>query len=316
MNISDVSALDAQGNRPSVSVVVPTRDRPALLRRALHGVLHQRYAGSIECVVVFDQSRPHHLSLDTPPGRSIRVVVNERTPGLAGSRNMGAATSTGELIAFCDDDDAWHPQKLEDQVRAFRSHPAWTAVACGIVIENDGRLRVRIPPRPEVMLSDLLRSRVMEVNASTLVARRSDFFETIGPVDEAIPGSYAEDYEWLLRAARRGPIGVVPRPLVLIRWHGGSWFAQRWDTVVDALGYLLAKHPELHRDPRGLARILGQLAFAHAAAGNRGEARRWALRTVRSSWREGRGYIALAVGLGVLQADTVTRLARSVGRGI
>jgi glycosyltransferase involved in cell wall biosynthesis len=301
---------------PSVSVVVPTRDRPALLRRAVQSVLNQTYPGRIECFVVFDRSTPEHPVVEVPQGRTVRILANQRAAGLAGSRNTGVEASAGELIAFCDDDDAWHPQKLEEQVRALRSHPSWTAVACGIVVEYDHRAIVRVPPRSEVTLPDLVRSRVMEVNASTVVARRSDFFGLVGAVDESIPGGYAEDYEWLLRVARLGPIGVVRRALVRIRWHAGSWFARRWETIADALAYLLDKHPELHRDARGFARISGQIAFAHAAAGNATEARRWALRTMRSNWRERRAYIAVAVSTGFLDPHTVTRLARSAGKGI
>ena len=43
---------------PLVSVVVPTRDRPELLRRAVGAILGQSYKGPIECLVVFDQSDP------------------------------------------------------------------------------------------------------------------------------------------------------------------------------------------------------------------------------------------------------------------
>jgi glycosyltransferase involved in cell wall biosynthesis len=76
---------------PLVSVVVPTRDRPALLKRAVAAVLGQDYPGEIDCVVVFDQS-PAHLpaGLTVPPGRSLRAVGNQRTPGLAGARNTGS----------------------------------------------------------------------------------------------------------------------------------------------------------------------------------------------------------------------------------
>jgi len=43
---------------PTVSVVVPTRDRPELLRRAVTAILEQTYPGPVECLVVFDQSDP------------------------------------------------------------------------------------------------------------------------------------------------------------------------------------------------------------------------------------------------------------------
>ncbi|HEV2893829.1 MAG TPA: glycosyltransferase family A protein, partial [Actinomycetota bacterium] len=92
---------------PPVSVVVPTRDRPELLRRAVTAILEQTYQGPIECVVVFDQSDPDLPWGALPAGRRLVLVRNQRTPGLAGARNSGILAATGELVAFCDDDDEW-----------------------------------------------------------------------------------------------------------------------------------------------------------------------------------------------------------------
>ena len=75
--------------RPTVGVVVATRNRPGPLRAALASILGQEYAGDIEVVVVFDQSEPD-ATLAQPTGdRRVRVVDNVRTPGLAGGRNTG-----------------------------------------------------------------------------------------------------------------------------------------------------------------------------------------------------------------------------------
>ena len=94
---------------------------------------------------------------------------------------------------------------------------------------------------------------------------RRDALADMGPVDEKIPGSYGEDYDWLLRAARRMPIVAVQQPLVEVYWHEQSFFAERWEAIAEALTYLLEKHPELKADRYGMARIEGQIAFAKAA---------------------------------------------------
>jgi len=304
------------GPWPSVSVVIPTRDRPELLRRAVRRVLDQDYPGEIECLVVFDQSDPAEVPVEQAPRRRLRTVANRRAPGLAGARNAGALAAVGELVAFCDDDDEWLPGKLAAQVEVLREHPETAVVACGIQVHYGDRVIERLPPPGPVPLERFLRSRVMEIHPSTILVRRQALLGPIGLVDEELPGSYGEDYEWLLRAARVAPVAVVPRALVRVHWHPASFFTGRWQTIADAITYLIDKHPELQGDPAGMARLEGQLAFAHAALGQRGVARSWAARALRHNWRERRGYVALAVSARLLRAETVMRLANSLGRGV
>jgi hypothetical protein len=135
-------------------------------------------------------------------------------------------------------------------------------------------------------------------------------------VDERIPGGYGEDYDWLLRAARRMPILSVQQPLVDVYWHDQSFFAERWETVAAALSYLLEKHPELRAYPAGLARIQGQAAFAQAALTHRRDACRISWQALRNNPLERRAYLALAVASGVVPATSIVRLANRRGRGI
>jgi glycosyltransferase involved in cell wall biosynthesis len=300
---------------PSVSVIIATHDRPLLLAKAIEAVRAQDYAGQVQCVVVFDRNEPDTTLVRTDPARPVVVVANDRTPGLAGARNAGAAAASGELLAFCDDDDEWLPAKL--RLQAGRLAETGTDVAVsGIHVSYGDKTITRVPRPEDVTHAELLRRRVMEAHPSTVVVRRTAFFGKIGQVDEEIPGSYAEDYDWMLRAAAAGPIAVVPEPLVTVLWGQTSHFNRKWRTISDALRYLLRKHPAFADDPRGLARVQGQIALAHAALGERAEARTWAVRTLRNSWRERRAYLALLVSLRVLSADRVLRLAHATGRGI
>jgi glycosyltransferase involved in cell wall biosynthesis len=300
---------------PSVSVVIATRDRPELLARAVEAVRAQDYPGRVQCVIVYDQATPDTGMAVADASRPVVVLANDRTPGLAGARNAGAAASDGELLAFCDDDDRWLPAKLRLQVERLTETGAGVAVS-GIHVAYGDSTITRVPRAEDVTHAELLRRGVMEALPSTVLVRREAFFDTIGPVDEEIPGSYGEDYDWILRAAAAGPIAVVPEPLVTVLWGRTSHFNRRWRTISDALQYLLRKHPGFADDPRGLARVQGQIAFAHAALGEHRTARAWAVRALRNSWRERRAYLTLLLSLRVLTADQVLRLAHSTGRGI
>lgn len=301
---------------PSTSVIIPTRDRPDMLDRAIRSVIDQEYPGRIECVVVFDRTVPRALIQPESQNRSAVAIENRGVPGPAGARNRGVQEASGELVAFCDDDDLWLPGKLRSQVALLRGRREVSAVTCGVLVHYRGRDVERVPRKERIELGDLTRSRFTAVHTSTLLVRREDYLGPIGPLDETMPEGYGEDYEWLLRAARWKPLAVVPRPLVSVDWHEASWFDRRWETIIGGIERLLEKHPEIKRDRIGLSRLYGRLAFAHAGAGRSRDARRWARRAISLNWRERRAYLALAVAARLVQARTVVELAHRTGRGV
>ena len=324
----------------TVTVVIPTRDRPELLRRAVRSVLGQQYAGRVECLVVVDSpdaplpdltdllpdllpdQLPDQLPGQLPdqlPGagpRDVRALRNGRTPGLAGTRNTGYLAAEGTYLASCDDDDEWLPGKLTAQVALIEEHPGTSLVATGIVVHLAGRDMPRdAEPRP-LYFEDFLADRRMEVHPSTYLTRRSAVVTGFGLVDEQIPGGYAEDYEWLLRAARTGPVRCVPQRLVRVHWHEGSFFTSRWQMIDEALTWLLERVPEFSTVPRGLGRVEGQLAFANAALGRRRVALGWAGRALRHHPTSPQAWASLPIASGLVSADRVVALARRRGRGV
>ncbi len=300
---------------PLVSAVIPTRNRPELLRRAVASVFSQDYAGEIECVVVFDQSEPMPIGLDVPPKRQVRLITNGRNAGLAGARNSGVLAARGEFVGFCDDDDEWLTPKVRLQVDKLASDASVDIVACGTYVRRNGSEIARVPKESILRFGDFLRSRRMEIHQGTILVSRETFVDKVGLVDEAIPGGYGEDYDWMLRAARLNGIATIRQPLARIHWSDGSWFVGRWKTLVSALHYLLEKYPEFHQEPAGLARIYGQIAFALAASGEPAEARAYAKRCLRLDARQPRAYFALLVAARVLRPNFVVTCLSNIRSG-
>jgi glycosyltransferase involved in cell wall biosynthesis len=273
--MTDAPAL-APEQWPLVSVIMPTRGRPELVRESIAAVIAQTYPGQIECLVVHDQEPPDtELTHLGGPQRQVKVAANTHSPGLAGARNTGLDDARGTIVATCDDDDVWHPDKLASQVERLQREPGLLVVGSGIRLRLPGKV-VEWPGRAEhISYQLLLRNRVKELHSSTLVMRR-DAFAKVGPYDENLPRGYAEDYDWVLRAAKAGQVGIVTRPLADIRKDGRSWYAGGAENAALALEYMLAKHPDISTSPRGHARMLGQIAFARSALGERGPAIRYA----------------------------------------
>ncbi|MEU4230220.1 glycosyltransferase family 2 protein [Nonomuraea sp. NPDC026600] len=304
---------------PSVGVVIPTRgDRPEQLRAATRAVLAQDYPGRISLAIVVDGGDPAAVAgqvakvaaQENGTGVHHRVLVlpNVLSTGLPGARNTGIAACHTELIAFCDDDDVWLPGKLAAQARAIEDGAEF--VSCGIEVEYGRRRVPRLAGTDTVTVADLVRSRMVMVHSSTFLFRRGAMW-----VDESAPAGQNEDWDLALRAAKRHPIANIDRPLVRIRW-GNSHYVAGWADRIAGLEWMLARHPELAVDPRGAARVYGQLAFHHAALGRRREAGRWALRTFASRIGEPRAPIALAVAAGLISARAVLALLHDRGHGI
>ena len=301
---------------PAVTVVVPTHERPALLRRAVASVLQQDYAGEIEVIVVFDACDPDLPDLDPPPSRTLRGISNSRTRGLAGARNSGILAAVHELVAFLDDDDQWWPDKTSLQVEALARCPEAVLVGTAMVVDDGDRLHERLLPGDAVTHEDLLHDRLAGLHASSFLLKRSALLGDLGLVDEALPRSYGEDYDLLLRAAELGPVRVVNRPLVTVDWKGQSQFLGRWEAYAAACEALLAKHPGFATRRRARGRIEAQAAFSWAAAGHRREALAWAARALRHDPRQLKALLAVAVAVRLVTADRVVRAARRRGRGI
>jgi glycosyltransferase involved in cell wall biosynthesis len=299
---------------PSVTAVVPTRNRPVLLNRAVRAILSQDYDGTLEVMIVVDQDDPESATVGLPDDPRIRIITNARRPGLSGTRNSGILASRGDLIAFCDDDDEWLPGKLKGQTAALQRMPSAEFASCAVEVDFEGTQSVRLAGKDVITHDDLLPSRMSMLHSSTFVIRREALIDDIGLVDENAPGGQNEDWDLLLRASARASIAHVDEPLVRVYWSG-SYFSRDWETKISSLVWMLEKHPDIETSRKGAARVYGQIAFGYAAWGQRPMALRWARRSIRSRWKEPRAYLAIATAAGV-SGEWILRTLHKRGRGV
>lgn len=305
-----------------VSAIITTCGRPQLLRQAVKSLFAQDYEGHLEVLVIYDRIEVDPLAdLTVPPNRSLITLSNTRTGGLAGGRNTGILAASGQYVGFCDDDDTWLPGKLSTQLKLWQMHPRASAISSGILVHTGGKDIARLAP-PQATFENFLVSRITEIHPSAMLYRTADLRAddqaeyAIGLVDEDLPAGYGEDYDLLLRATRFAPIFSVPEPLIRVLWDRPSFFAGKWKNMAAGLTYLLQKFPEFEKYPQGLARITGQIAFAHAACGERKLAHAYALATLRRDIRQLRAWASLTVALGAVKGETLAAAVQKTGRGL
>ncbi|MFC8923171.1 glycosyltransferase family 2 protein [Cellulosimicrobium sp. NPDC057127] len=202
------------GTAPRVSVVVATNRGGPFLAEALASVAAQTLPAD-ELVVVDDGSpEPEALReivAEVPAAR----LVRRDAAGVSAARNAGVLETTGDLVAFLDDDDRWHPERLRRHVDAMTARPDAVVSYCAMrTIDEAGTELVPADQRPAHDQADVVRG--PGVMLPNLVVRR-EAFDAVGGFDPAY--RQGEDLDLVLKAAALGPFAFVDDVLVDYRHH-------------------------------------------------------------------------------------------------
>lgn len=198
-----------------VSVIVPTRDRPALLREALASIRAIETDALTFEILVGDNGKDAASRAAAEEFGAIYLPVERAGAGAA--RNAGLKVASGEFIAFLDDDDVWLPGHVRPHIAFLDAHADHDAVF-GQIVTADENLTPITTPWPDRLPEDgdvfhhMLQGYFPQVGA-TLMRRK--MLDTYGLMDETLIGD--SDWDWQLRVARNHKIGFVRSACVLFR---------------------------------------------------------------------------------------------------
>jgi glycosyltransferase involved in cell wall biosynthesis len=198
---------------PKVSVIIPTYNRRMALLRAIQSVLDQTFK-DYEIIVVNDHSTDdteHYLS--TLQVKDLHQIHLDRNNGGGFARNQGIDRSSGDYIAFLDDDDAWEPTKLEEQMTLLSSTGAGLCHTGFNLFSENGKFIRYVYIRPE--FNDRFKA-IMHDNflggTSSIIAQ-SALVKAAGGFDPTLPA--LQDYDFFIRLLKKNPaVASIEKPLV------------------------------------------------------------------------------------------------------
>ena len=210
-----------------VSVVVPTRNRPALLRQALASIRALEAEDLTFEILVGDNGGDPETPRVAAEFNAIHIPVAQNGAGAA--RNAGLEAATGEFIAFLDDDDVWLPSHVRPHLALMESDPELDGVLAQVMaVDQDlneiaGPWPWRAQPRDDALVRAMLSGYYPQIGATVVRARVR---ETVGLFDVALLGD--QDWDWQIRVARLRKLAFTETPCVLFRQRPpGSYDALR-----------------------------------------------------------------------------------------
>ena len=305
--------------QPLVSVVIPTYDRPTFLREALESVATQSYR-PIEVIVVDDASPESVTSVvqeTLPSAVEWQCIRHETNRGANAARNTGIDASSGDVVAFLDDDDRWEPNKLRVQTNALLT-PEREHGVCLVgqrFVDETGRTTFIKRPRLSGSATRDLLTGAIAGPFSTIAVRRS-VLEAAGYPDESLPS--LQDRDWLLRLSEHTSFISVATPLIRRRSGAYGQIGDQYANKRDQTYPHFLTHYRLTAQTYGVesqfvAWLNASVAGSALRAGAYRECVQFSLRSLHSypAHREAWSYLLASIG-----GDVTYRPAQAIKRRV
>ena len=201
------------GPAPTVSVVIPTYDRPDYIEEAVRSILNQTFK-DIELIVVCDGGPPTAEGILRGMGSDRIRYIRIEHGGISTGLNAGITAARGRYVAYLDDDDIYYPDHIETLVKFFESNPeekfAYTlSWECLQVMSDEGWKTIHrklFYPKP-FDRKTLLKGNCVLTTGSIMHHR--DLVDEIGGFNEGIIG--CQDWEFYLRVFDKYSLNFIDK---------------------------------------------------------------------------------------------------------
>jgi len=222
--------LDA--SKHLVSVIMPTYNRPEMLRTAIQSVLNQTFQ-DFEIIVVNDAGEDANFVIKAFNSPKISYIRHETNKGLAAARNSGILAARGKYIAYLDDDDIFYPEHLATLVQRLESDGSFVAYTDAHRVhleERDGITTVVGRDLPYSMDFDYQRILFENFIPVLCVMHRRECLEQVGGFDPLL--HRLEDWDLWIRMSRHYQFHHVPTVTCAFTWRtvgGATMTSANWE---------------------------------------------------------------------------------------
>lgn len=209
---------------PKVSVIIPTYKRPELLSRAIDSVINQKYK-NCEIIVVDDNNPSSSFREETEKVmknydnmNNVKYIKHEKNMNGSVARNTGISESSGNYIAFLDDDDEFLPDKIFNQVNTMQSlDETWGACYTSYekINENSSKQYSDEKREGNLLIEALMRTLYIQAGSNLLV--RKNVVDELNGFDETFKRN--QDLEFLVRLLERYKLAYVDSCSLIIHYE-------------------------------------------------------------------------------------------------
>ena len=190
----------------SVTVIIPAYNAEKTITSALESIFAQTVKPE-KIIVVNDGSTDNTEKLVTGFAQEHKEIqiesVKQTNSGVSNARNNGIKRVDTTYTAFLDSDDAWHPEKLEKQLKTFTEYPKAVLVSTSSTVKNSFSNTTKIVPYTKLLIKNHV------ITSSVLVKTG-----IIKPILFNEKLKRAEDYNLWLKIARHNQIVFIDEKLV------------------------------------------------------------------------------------------------------
>ena len=221
-------------NNLKISVCLCTYNGHKYLKEQLNSLWTQSCTFD-ELIIIDDQSSDNTVKLlKEYSDKRCRISVNTHNLGPTQSFEQALKLSTGDLIFLCDQDDIWHPNKIQTMCNELVNNNQLLCLSNCFVGESEKTQKLFYQQKPELSLH----KNIFKNNFhGCCLAFKKELLQQALP----LPKNIAMHDWWLgLIATQTGPVSYLDEPLMFYRRHESAVTYKKSNSLFQKLKWRFA----------------------------------------------------------------------------